>query len=261
MLLALDIGNTNIKVGLFKAGVLFSSWRMMSDKFLTADEYGIKMESFFSHINIPKNMVSGIAISSVIPSMNYTIEHMCNLYFNGRTPMFVSNDLTIGLENKYDYPDTVGTDRLCNAAAVYKLYGGPSVAVDFGTATNFAVVSGAGEFLGGVICPGFRVSADALTESTAMLPKVQFIKPDKIICTNTEQAIQAGIVYGYVGQVEYIIHKIKNELGEVPKVVATGGMSSLIASESDSIDLINPTLTLEGLNIIYEINKSKIKSK
>ncbi|OQB25255.1 MAG: Type III pantothenate kinase [Firmicutes bacterium ADurb.Bin182] len=256
MLLALDIGNTNIKVGLFRSGVLISSWRFMSDKFLTADEYGIKMESFFNHLKIPTNAVSGIVISSVIPSMNYTIEHMCNIYFHGRIPMMVSNELDLGIKNRYDHPETLGADRICNAVAAHKLYGGPCVAVDFGTATNFAVVSESGDFLGGLICPGFRVSADALIESAAMLPKVQFIKPDKVICTNTEQAVQAGIVYGYVGQVEYIIRKIRSELGKKPKVVATGGMASFIASESSSIDIVNPTLTLEGLSFIYEMNKS-----
>lgn len=256
MLLAIDIGNTNIKVGLFRSGTLISSWRFMSDKYLTADEYGIKMEAFFNHLKIPTNAVSAIMISSVIPSMNYTIEHMCNIYFHGRIPMMISNEMNLGIINRYDHPETLGADRICNSVAAYRLYGGPCVAVDFGTATNFAVVSEAGEFLGGLICPGFRVSADALIESTAMLPKVQFIKPEKIICTNTEQAIQAGIVYGYVGQVEYIIRKIRSELGETPKVVATGGMSSIIASESGYIDIINPTLTLEGLSFIYELNKS-----
>lgn len=256
MLLALDIGNTNIKVGLFKSGILYSSWRFMTDKFQTADEYGIKMESFFNHLKVPTSSVIGIIISSVIPSMNYTIEHMCNIYFHGRVPMMVSNDLNLGIANKYDHPETVGADRLSNSVAAYKLYGGPCVAVDFGTATNFAVISSAGDFLGGLICPGFRVSADALVESTAMLPKVEFDKPEKVICTNTEQAIQAGIVYGYVGQVEYILRKIENEIGRKPKVVATGGMSGLIASESSYIDIINPTLTLEGLNFIYEMNQS-----
>jgi type III pantothenate kinase len=257
MLLALDIGNTNIKVGLFRSGVLYSSWRFRTDKFQTADEYGIKMESFFNHIKTPTSSVTGIIISSVIPSMNYTIEHMCSIYFHGCAPMMVSHELKLGIVNKYDHPETVGADRLCNSVAAYRLYGGSCVAVDFGTATNFAVISEKGEFLGGLICPGFRVSADALIESTAMLPKVEFDKPEKVICTNTEQAIQAGIVHGYVGQVEYILRKIINELGEKPKVIATGGMSGLIASESKYIDTINPTLTLEGLSFIYEMNRNE----
>ena len=255
MLLVLDIGNTNIKIGLFDNGALRNSWRMTTDTHRTSDEYGIQMESFFRHNGLSTDVVDGIIMSSVITSLKYTIEHMCRLFFHGIQPMLVSNAIKTGLSNKYDHPETLGADRICNAVAAYKKYGGPCVAIDFGTATNFGIVDENGAFLGGLICPGIKVSTDALIENAAMLPKIEYIKPPKVICTNTYDAIQAGIIYGYVGQVEFIIHCIEKELGKKPKVIATGGMSSMIASETDAINILNPTLTLEGLSLIYEMNK------
>lgn len=255
MLLALDVGNTNVKIGLFENGGLKNSWRMTSNRRRTADEFGIQMESFFNHLNIPTSAVDGIIMSSVIPSMNYTMEHMCSIYFHGQKPMMVDSSLNTGLINRYDHPEKLGSDRICNAVAAYKTYGGPCVTIDFGTATNFAVVSENGEFLGGLICPGFQIATDALIEHTAMLPKIEYNKPSKVICTNTETAIQAGIIYGYVGQIEYLLKKVTQELPCKPKVIATGGMSSLIASETDSIDVLDPILTLTGLSMIYDMNR------
>ncbi|MDR0840331.1 MAG: type III pantothenate kinase [Christensenellaceae bacterium] len=254
MLLVMDIGNTNIKTGLFENGVLQHSWRLTTDTKRTADEYGVHLEAFFRHLRIPTASVDGIIVSSVIPSINYTTEHMCALYFHGLKPLLVSPRLKLGLTLQYDQPDKLGADRICNAVAAYRMYGGPLIVVDFGTATSFSVVSADGKFLGGVICPGIMVSSDALVEKAAMLNKVELGKPDKIIGTNTEDNIRSGVIRGYVGQVDYIIRQIEGELGCRLKTVATGGMSGMIASDTDRIDCVNPTLTLQGLAYIYEMN-------
>ena len=255
MLLVMDVGNTNIKTGLFQDGKLYSSWRLTTEPKRTADEYGVRMEAFFLHMDLPTSVVTGIIMSSVVPGVNYTLEHMCELYFHGQRPLFVSNEMNLGLRILYDYPDKLGADRICNAVAAYQTYGGPVVAVDFGTATSFSVVSREGDFLGGLICPGLMVSADALIEHTAQLQKVEFIKPERVIATNTEDGMRSGLIRGYVGQVDYIIRQIEHELGHEVHTIGTGGMSSMIASDTDRIDEINPILTLEGLNLIYGMNR------
>ena len=255
MLMVLDIGNTNIKTGLFVDGKLKNSWRLQTNHLRTADEYGTMMESFFNHLGISTDAVDGIIMSSVIPSMNYTMEHMCELYFHRRTAMVVNSEMNLGIKIKYDLPSQLGSDRICNSVEAFHRYGGPCVVVDFGTATNFAVISKEGDFLGGLICPGIMVSADALVERAAMLHKVEYVMPEKVIGTNTKEGIQSGVIRGYVGQVDYILQQIEKELGAKPTVVATGGMSGMIASETRRIDIVNPTLTLEGLARIYEMNK------
>ena len=255
MLMVLDIGNTNIKTGLFVYGKLKNSWRLQTNHLRTADEYGTMMESFFNHLGISTDAVDGIIMSSVIPSMNYTMEHMCELYFHRRTAMVVNSEMNLGIKIKYDLPSQLGSDRICNSVEAYHRYGGPCVVVDFGTATNFAVISKEGDFLGGLICPGIMVSADALVERAAMLHKVEYVMPEKVIGTNTKEGIQSGVIRGYVGQVDYILQQIEKELGAKPTVVATGGMSGMIANETKRIDIVNPTLTLEGLARIYEMNK------
>lgn len=255
MLLVMDVGNTNIKTGLFHDGKLYSSWRLTTEPKRTADEYGVRMEAFFLHMDLPTSAVTGIIMSSVVPGVNYTLEHMCELYFHGHRPLFVNNEMNLGLRILYDYPDKLGADRICNAVAAYKTYGGPVVVVDFGTATSFSVVSREGDFLGGLICPGLMVSADALIEHTAQLQKVEFIKPERVIATNTEDGMRSGLIRGYVGQVDYIIRQIEHELGHEVRTIGTGGMSSMIASDTDRIDEINPVLTLEGLSLIYDMNR------
>lgn len=255
MLLVLDIGNTNIKTGLFTGGKLQNSWRLKTEPLRTADEYGIQMESFFRHLGISPNAVDGIIMSSVIPSINYTMEHMCSLYFHGLKVMQVTSELELGISICYDQPGQLGSDRICNAVEAYHRYGGPCTVVDFGTATNFAVISERGEFLGGLICPGIMVSADALIERAAMLHKVEYVKPARVIGTNTRDGIQSGVIRGYVGQVDYILRQIERELGVRQTVIATGGMSSMIANETDRINIVNPTLTLEGLARIYHMNQ------
>lgn len=253
MLLALDIGNTNIKTGIFKDNELIQSFRLDTNVRRTADEYGVMLVSFFNHIGISTSSITGIIMSSVIPSINYTIEHMCRLYF-GMEPLTVSSDINIGIKNYYENPNKLGSDRICSAVAANKLYRDDLIVIDFGTATSFNVISKEGDFLGGVICPGLKVSAAALTNEAALLPKFELDLPEKVIGTNTVDAIQAGVILGYVGMVEYLIKRINEERGIKHKVIATGGMSNLIALETDMIEIIDPILTLEGLSIIARLN-------
>ncbi len=254
MLLAMDIGNTNIKTGLFEGTTLVNSWRLSVEKRRTADEYGVQMESFFHHLGLSTACIDGIIISSVIPSMNYTVEHMCSIYFPRAKPLFVHAELNTGLMLRYDHPSRLGSDRICNAVAACRLYGDTCITVDFGTATTFNVIAD-NVFLGGMICPGFKVSTNALIENTAMLPKVEYVRPATVIGQSTEHCIQSGILYGYVGQVEYLIKKVQQEIApRTARVIGTGGMGELITAESDCIEISNPTLTLQGLAYLYELN-------
>lgn len=257
MIMAIDVGNTNIKIGLFERSKLCHSWRMYADRDRTSDELGIILESFFHHTGRTTNEVDGIIISSVVPSMNYTLEHMCSLFFpQAGAPLFVGPGIKTGINLRYDNPRSLGSDRICNAVGAYRIYGGPVITIDFGTATTFGVVDDHANFLGGAICPGVQVSLGALIEKTSMLPKIELIKPASVIGKNAVHCIQSGIVYGYVGQVDYLISKIIAETGRKDtKLIATGGMSRLISSESTYNITINSTLTLEGLNFLYEMNR------
>jgi len=254
MLLVMDIGNSNIKNGLFEKGELLQSWRFGTKLGRTADEYGIQMESIFNHLQLSTEQIEGIIVSSVNPSINYTIEHMCRLYFPGRPVTFVNCNMKLNLDIRYDYPSQLGADRICNAVAAYQKYGA-SIVVDFGTASTYTVVNEKGQLLGGLICPGILVSTEALVNKAAMLYKVEFTKPERVIGRNTVDAMQSGLIHGFVGQVEYIVRQIKAELNSPCTVVATGGMSDSIARETKSIDVVNPTLTLEGLYEIYRMNR------
>lgn len=260
MVFVLDVGNSNIKCGLFEDGKLLNSWRIATDMDRTADEYGIQVMSFLNHGRHSADDVEGIVISSVIPSINYTLQHMCSIYFKKKA-MFVSPGIKTGINIKYDNPKELGADRIVSAIAAYTLYKGPCIIVDFGTATTFGVVSEDGDFLGGVICPGLKIAAHALTESAAKLPRVELIKPESVIATSTISGMQAGIIYGYVGQVDYIVRKLKSELGGSPKVIATGGLARLVAQETPAIDEVNSLLTLIGLDIVYKKNKKSNKTR
>lgn len=253
MLFAMDIGNTNIKCGIFRNGELAHSFRVACDIDSTADEYGVKMKAFFSNLGLDPEDVTGAIVSSVVPSVNYTIDHMMRYYF-GIHPMFVTPGIKTGLNIKTEVPKELGADRIVNAVAAYELYGGPCVTVDFGTATTFGVISKEGDFLGGAICPGIKIATEALTNNAAKLPRVELNFPDSVIGKNPVSNMQAGILYGYVGQVEHIITKIREEIGPA-KVIATGGFSHLIAQHTGMIDEIVPTLTLIGLSKIYEKNR------
>ena len=256
MILVLDAGNTNLKFGLFEGDQLRNSWRMATKEHVTSDEIGIKNMSFLKYLGLDASDIEDIMISSVIPSMNYTFEHMCRTYFKIK-PTFVGPGVKTGINILYDNPKELGSDRIVNAVAAYENYGGPCITVDFGTATSFGCISKNGEFLGGAICPGIILSSNALTNNTAKLPRVELVKPENVINKNTVQNMQSGIIYGYVGQVEYILRKMKKEMGGNVKVIATGGMANTIASETDSIDIIDSLLTLKGLYIIYKKNRRR----
>ncbi len=255
MIVTLDVGNTNIKTALFRGETLVAYWRLQTDISATSDEVGIKMAGLFQHNNLSMRDVSGIIMSSVVPPINFTIEHMCRDYF-GMEPMHVAPGVKTGINIKYENPRELGSDRIANAVAAYTLYGGPCVFIDFGTATTFGVVSERGEFLGGAICPGIKLSAEALVSGAAKLPRVEIVKPEAVIGKNTVTNMQSGIFYGYVGMINHIVAKMKEEL-RCPnaRVIATGGLSRLLTQDTNAIDVIDGLLTLKGLRIIYEKNQ------
>ena len=254
MILTLDIGNTNMKTALFEDMEMRQYWRLSTNRNRTSDESGMALMNLLNHHGIDKGAVEGIMMSSVVPQINFTIEHMCRNYF-GMEPMKIEPGVKTGINIKYENPRELGSDRIANAVAAYELYGGPCITIDFGTATSFGAISAKGEFLGGAICPGLRLAADALTERTAKLPRFELVKPEAVIGRNTVNNMQAGIVYGYIGQINYIVNRMKREMN-VPdvKVIATGGLAVLVAGESRVIDVMDGLLTLKGLCLIYKKN-------
>ena len=254
MILTLDIGNTNIKTALFDGDKMVQYWRISTNRMMSSDEYGILLANLFRHKGLELDVVTGIIMSSVVPSINFTIEHMCKNYF-GMEPLQVAPGIKTGINIRYDNPRELGSDRIANAVAAWELYGGPCIFIDFGTATTYGVMSAKGEFLGGAICPGLKLSAEALVDRAAKLPKFELVKPESVIGKNTITNLQAGIVYGYVGQVTYLIRKMKEEIGDPnTKVIATGGLALLVAGETDQINVLDGLLTLKGLRLIYEKN-------
>lgn len=253
MLLAIDIGNTSIVIGVFEGESLLSSWRLSTRTDRTHDEYGIMIIDLLTVNEIKAGIIDGIIISSVVPSLTPVFEELSLKYFD-RRPMIISSELDTGIEILYKRPEEIGADRIVNAAAAYHIYGGPIIIVDFGTATTFCYVTSRGEYLGGVISPGLEISANALFERAAKLPKVNLSRPSKIIGDNTVTAMQTGIIIGHAGMVDRIVEEIKRETGENPYVVAAGGLAELIASESRTIKEVRPSLTLEGLRMIYNRN-------
>lgn len=258
MILVLDAGNTNIVLGVYENDELIADWRLSTDSKRTADEYGVQVIQLFLQSKIDPSDVEGVIISSVVPNIMYSIEHMIKKYFKIE-PLIVGPGIKTGINIKYDNPKEVGADRIVNAVAAIEEFGKPLIIIDFGTATTFCAVSKNGDYFGGTICPGIKISSDALFEKAAKLPRVELIKPANVICKNTVNSMQSGIVYGYIGQIEYIVKKMKEEMvvmGQFdPLVIATGGMSKLIGEDSKIIDVIDPYLTLKGLKIVYEKNK------
>jgi len=255
MLLAFDVGNTNIVLGVYKDGVLTNHWRISTDKSKTSDELGMLVNQLFEYEGLRLKDVTDVIISSVVPTIMYSLQHMA-LKFCNRQAIVVGPGIKTGINIKYDNPRQVGADRIVNAVAAYDKYGGPVIVVDFGTATTFCAISEKCEYLGGIISPGIKISSDALFDRAAKLPRVELNKPEKVICRNTIESIQSGIIYGYVGLVDYIVNRMKTELKrDNIKVVATGGLAGLIATESKTIETVDRFLTLEGLRLIYEMNK------
>lgn len=261
MLLAFDVGNTNIVLGVFKDGRMITNWRLETDNNKSADEYGMIVSQLFKYEGLKVENVKDVIISTVVPSVLYTLQHLSVKYFH-RKAIVIGPGIKTGLVVKYDNPKQVGSDRIVNAVAAHTKYGGPLIIIDFGTATTFCAVSEKAEYIGGTIAPGLKISSEALFEKTSKLPKVELEEPGRVICRNTINSMQSGLVYGHMGMVDYIVKKMKQELLEYShsenkevKVIATGGLASMIDSGIDCIDHVDKMLTLEGLQLIYEKNK------
>ena len=261
MLLAIDVGNTNIVLGVFEGEKMVNSWRLATDNNRSADEYGVIIEQMFKHEGIEREDIEDVVISTVVPSLLFTLQHMCLKYYDN-TPMIVETGIKTGLKIKCDDPRQIGSDRIVNSVSAHTKYGGPLIIIDFGTATTFCVVTEDAEFLGGAIAPGMKTSASALFEHTAKLPNVDLEKPEKVICKNTIENIQSGLIYGHMGMTKRLVESMKDELvsdygkkREDIKVIATGGMATMVESGVDFIDVIDRRLTLDGLVMIYEKNK------
>lgn len=255
MLLVFDVGNTNMVLGLYEGKELIKHWRINTDKDKTSDEYGILINNLFQYEKIDIGCIEDVIISSVVPSVMHSLENFCIKYCK-KQPKVVGPGIKTGLNIKYDNPKQVGADRIVNAVACVEKYGAPVIVVDFGTATTFCAITNNADYLGGTIAPGLKISSEALFQRASKLPRVELTKPGTVICKNTVSAMQAGIIYGYVGLVEKIIDMMKKELNKDDiTVVATGGLSTLIASETKSIDYVDRFLTLDGLRILYEKNK------
>ena len=267
MLLAIDVGNTNVVLGVFRGEELLESWRLATDNKRSADEYGTIIDMMLRHDGINPGDIEDIIIASVVPSLLFTLEHMCFKFYE-RSPIVIETGIKTGLKIKYDDPRQVGADRIVNSVAAHTRYGGNLIVVDFGTATTFCCVSADASFLGGAIAPGIKTQAAALFEHTAKLPNVDLELPGKFICKNTTEGMQAGLIYGHMGFTEHMIKGMKEEmasdLGCDPdsiKVIATGGMATMVESGVDCIDIIDRRLTLNGLQILYEKNKGLHKKR
>ncbi|HYO62655.1 MAG TPA: type III pantothenate kinase [Pyrinomonadaceae bacterium] len=251
MLLVIDVGNTNTSLGVYEGERLAAHWRLTTARARTVDEYGVHARNLFALAGLDFQQITAVAVASVVPPLNFTLKRMSEVYF-GRTPLFIDHATDTGLEILYEPASDVGADRIVDAVAARHKYGAPCIVVDFGTGTTFDAINSAGQYLGGVICPGITISADALFERAARLPRVQIARPRSVVGSSTVGSIQSGLYYGYVGLVDGILRRMIEELGERTRVVATGGLAPLIATGVDLIEDIDDTLTLEGMRLIHE---------
>ncbi len=254
MLLALDVGNTNTVIGVFDGQALLTHWRLSTRQEGTRDEYAMLLKGLFDFAGLAFQGVSAVILSSVVPPLQGPLEEMARQYF-GVEPMVVGPGIKTGMPILYESPRDVGADRIVNAVAAFEAYAGPCIVVDFGTATTFDAISARGEYLGGVICPGIRISSEALFQHAAKLPRVDIARPKAIIGRNTVGSMQAGLFYGYLSLVEGVVARMRAELGDKAAVVATGGLAQLLLTESSAVDHVDPLLTLTGLRILFERNQ------
>lgn len=255
MLLVFDVGNTNIVLGLYDGDKMIYHWRAATNELKTADEYAASLGMMFQLDGVTFDMVTNIIISSVVPPVNPTLEYLCRRYFHVE-PMMVGPGMKTGLNILYDNPRELGADRIVNAVAGITLYGGPLIIIDLGTATTFCAIDERKRYLGGAVTPGIGISMEALFQRASKLPRIELTPASSVICKNTVSAMQSGIYYGAIGQVDGIVRRVKKEMGyKEIKVIATGGLADLIASQSETIDVIDPLLTLKGLYILFKKNR------
>lgn len=254
MILAIDVGNTNIVVALYDNDKLRRNWRMATDKNKASDEYGVLITQFLRFENVSTDDIEDVMIASVVPTVMHSLKNAVKRYI-GCEPMIVGPGIKTGMNIRYDNPKELGADRIVNAVAAVNKYKPPLIIVDFGTATTFCAVDRNGDYLGGVIAAGVKISMSALFEKTAKLPKVEIVKPNNVIGRNTISAIQSGAVFGHAGLVDGIVRRIKNDIGGDATVIATGGLAKMIAKESQEINVVDSMLTLDGLKILYDKNK------
>jgi len=254
MLLTIDIGNTNVTLGLFRGEELGPRWRLATEHERMPDEYGLQILGLLSHAGLSPQDLSGVCLASVVPPLTGKFTEASRVYL-GYDPLVVDAGIKTGVRIRYEDPRAVGADRVADAAAVQKLYGTPACVVDFGTATTFDAISANGDYLGGAIAPGIGIAAEALFQRTAKLPRVELQRPPAAIGRNTVHSMQSGLLFGYAALVEGMVARFRKELGPQTKVIGTGGLAELVAKETDVIQIIAPWLTLDGLRIIWNLNQ------
>ncbi len=256
MLLTIDIGNTNLTLGLYNNGELDGRWRLATDHERMPDEYGLQILALLQHAQVSPDQLEGVCLASVVPPLTTRLLRACQWYL--KKPVLVIDDqVETGVKILYEDSKAIGADRIADAVAVKHLYGWPACVVDFGTATTFDGINAQGEYLGGAIAPGIGIAADALYEHAAKLPRVDLQRPPNVIGRNTTHAIQSGLLFGYVSMVEGMVARFKKELGDNTKVIATGGLAEVVAAQTDVLEIVAPWLTLEGLRILWEMNRTQ----
>lgn len=255
MLLVMDVGNTNVTLGVFRGEELAASWRLRTEVHRTSDEYAVLLKSLLAGEGLSPSDISEAVLASVVPPLVAVLQESMRKHL-GIRPLVVEAGIKTGVRICTDNPREVGADRICNALAAYRLYGGPAIVIDFGTATTFDVVSEGGDYLGGAIAPGIEVALEALFQHAAKLPSIEFTRPKHAIGKNTVASMQSGLIFGYVGLVEGIVRRIKRELGGRARVIATGGQAEVIVRESSMVEVVDPDLTLVGLRMIHELNRA-----